>query len=176
MDAIVTKPNIEVPTPEQQPKQGGWFLLLIAVCLILGVVALWKEVDFLDEDPEGNPILSEERQRKLDKVLRELEAAEQYALLANKNGYYPCYNCGDTLEIFLYATEVWRYGSTVKGEKGRYGNSLESKNLFYFVQYEGTLQECLRQELMKIFNYPTLPENLKRAKPLIRPPGNKVDR
>lgn len=176
METIVTKPRTEIPTPAPNPQPWTWFLILLAVAGMIGVVAHWKDADFLEKDEKGKPVLSKKRKEKLDKALKELDEAEQYALLANKNGYYPCYNCGDTLEIFLHAKEVWRYGSTVKREKGRYGNSLEGKNLFYFVQYEGTLQECLRQELLKIFNYPTLPENLKRAKPLMRPPGNKVDR
>jgi hypothetical protein len=49
-------------------------------------------------------------------------------------------------------------------------------NLLYQVEYKGTVEDCLIQEAHKIYNYATLPENLKRAKPLIRPPGNKVDR
>jgi hypothetical protein len=31
-------------------------------------------------------------------------------------------------------------------------------------------------EKIKIYNYALLPENLRRAVPLIRPPGNKIDR
>lgn len=175
MNAIATKPKIETPVPEQQPRPGGWFLFFIAFCGILGVVALWKEVDFLEEDPEGNPILSEERQRKLDKVLREFDEAEQYVLLANQNGYYPCYNCGDSTQIYLYIRQVWRYGSTRKQLKGRYKNSLEAKKLLYVTQYKGTLTECEKREMIKIFKYATLPENTIREKPLIRPPGNKID-
>lgn len=48
--------------------------------------------------------------------------------------------------------------------------------MIYLVQYKGSIQECLKQEKTKIFNYATLPENLKRETPIIRPPGNKIDR
>jgi len=48
--------------------------------------------------------------------------------------------------------------------------------LAYAIEYEGSVEECLVQEAQKIYSYATLPENLKRPNPLIRPPGNKVDR
>jgi len=153
-----------------------WFLILLAIVSLIGIVAHWKEADFLDEDEAGKPILSEKRKEKLDKALKELDEAEQYVLLATREGYYPCYNCGDNLQIYLNVDEVWRYGSTRKKEIGRYGKSLEGKNLLYVTEYVGTLTECEKRELEKIYNYATLPENLKRTKPLIRPPGNKIDR
>ncbi len=53
---------------------------------------------------------------------------------------------------------------------------LYGTGLAYSVQFIGTIQECLAEERRKIFLYATLPENIKRAKPLIRPPGNKIDR
>jgi len=45
----------------------------------------------------------------------------------------------------------------------------------YQTQFVGNIFECKKQELLKIYNYPVLPENLKRKIPLIRPPGNKID-
>lgn len=175
METIASKPRTEIPTPAPNSQPWMWFLILLAAGLI-GIVAHWKEADFLDEDEEGNPILSEKRQRELDDALKELDDAEQYVLLADTEGYYPCFNCGDEATIYLFLGEVWRYGTTTKGEKGRYGNSLSGKELVYLVQFRGPLQECLRQEKIKIFNYARLPENLKRPIPLKRPPGNKVDR
>ena len=140
------------------------------------IVAQWQETDFLTADEEGNPVLSEERQRQLEKALQQLEEAEQYVLVAVINGSYPCYNCKDSTVIYLYKGEVWKYGTTTKGERGRYGNTLANRGLAYRIQYKGTLQACLQEEKRKIFTYALLPENLKRAFPLIRPPGNKVDR
>ena len=42
-------------------------------------------------------------------------------------------------------------------------------------EYKGTLAECQKMELDKIYYYPLLPENLKRDFKLPRPPGNKED-
>jgi hypothetical protein len=111
----------------------------------------------------------------MEKELWELENAEQYVLLARNSGHFPCYSCGRQAKIFLFAGEVWRYGVTRKGEKGRYSTGLPHKELIYLIQYEGTLQDCLKQEKMKIYRYALLPENIKRTPPLIRPPGNKRD-
>jgi len=165
--------NQKSPMPK---RPFSWLLLLsLGIVTILLIMVQWEEVDFLDQDEEGNPILSEERQQKLDKALQELEEAEQYALLASKNGYYPCFSCPDSSQIFLYLGEVWRYGITTKGESGRYGNTLSSQYLVYIVQFQGDLTACKKQELLKIYNYAKLPENLKRSRPLIRSPGNKID-
>lgn len=175
MNAIVSKPDEKIITRNKRPRPT-WWLFLIAICSILAIVAHWKDAEFLDEDPNGNPILGKKRQQELENALKEFDEAEQYALLADNDGYFPCYNCKEKPTIYLYKGEVWRYGTTTKGQKGRYGNSLTGKELVYIIQFKGTLQDCLKQEKLKIFNYATLPENIKRPKPLIRPPGNKVDR
>jgi len=44
------------------------------------------------------------------------------------------------------------------------------------MQIQGTEKECLIAEKEKIYNYPNLPECLKRNFVLIRPAGNKIDR
>jgi len=77
--------------------------------------------------------------------------------------------------IYLTVGQIWKYGFTTKNEKGRYQKSLESKNLFYLVEYEGTITACMKEEKRKIYYYALLPENLTRETPLIRPPGNKQD-
>ena len=96
-------------------------------------------------------------------------------LLAAKAGRYPCFSCTGKSSIFLHQGQVWKYGVTRKGERGRYGNWHVDQGLLYFIEYTGPLQECLRQEKLKIYNYALLPENLARTPPLIRPPGNKQD-
>lgn len=123
----------------------------------------------------GVPELSPQRRAKLERELEELEEAEQYVLLARKSGNFPCYSCSDGSWIFLQKGEIWKYGVTRKGEAGRYPSGLPFKSLFYKRQFEGTWQECLRREKQKIFKYAIHPENLKRKRPIIRPPGNKRD-
>ncbi len=167
-----------VPSAPPKPKQPSFLWPVLLLCAIGGIfiIAQWEEVDFLQRDKDGNPIISKKRQEKLEKELEELDQAEQYVLQANKSGYFPCYSCTSDTLIYLIIGEVWRYGTTTKGLAGRYQSGLPIDNLAYLVQFEGTLQECLKEEKRKIYNYAVLPENLKRNPPLIRPPGNKQDR
>lgn len=165
--------KLEPKQPPQAPYKS--VLLFIALCCILGLVAHWKRVDFLEMDDNGQPKLATSREKKMEQRLKRLQKCEQYVIRARVSGYYPCYNCGKDTTIFLLAGEVWKYGVTIQGKNKRYRTWLEKMNLRYRVQYRGTIQECLRQETLKIYKYPLLPENLKRKLPLIRPPGNKND-
>ena len=45
------------------------------------------------------------------------EYCEQYALLATRNGWYPCLRCNGRDSIYLFVNEVWKYGKTVMGVK-----------------------------------------------------------
>jgi len=98
----------------------------------------------------------------------------QYALVAAKDAWFPCYHCVDS--IYLLKGEVWKYGKTCFGENVRYSKGLPARFLIYEVEFEGTEKECLIMEKEKIYNYPNLPECLKRNIVLIRPAGNKIDR
>lgn len=155
---------------------GKWlpvFLTLIGFGVLL-VVNESKEEFIVYKD--GEAALAPWRQEELERDLDALENAEQYALKVGVPGYYPCYNCLGEAKIFLNLNEIWKYGVTTRRKEGRYPNGLPHPGLLYIPEFEGTLQECLRQEKIKIFNYAILPENLKRPRPLKRPPGNKVDR
>lgn len=150
-------------------------ILLLGSC-ILALVAAWKGLGFLDQDAGGALILSSEREAQLQQRLRRLQRCEQYVLRAKSSGFYPCYACVGDTQIFLRAGEVWKYGISIRGQKGRYGNNwIAARGLNYRVQYRGSVQACLRQEALKIYHYALLPENIRRAVPLMRPPGNKVD-
>ncbi len=127
--------------------------------------------------------LSIERAKKKAQEIERVESHSykydncvQYALVAAENGWFPCYNCGTVDSIYLYKNEVWKYGKTCKGENVRYANGLPAKLLVFEVEFEGTEKECLIEEKKKIYNYPNLPECLKRNIVLIRPAGNKIDR
>ncbi len=176
MNATATKPPVSPPSSSPKPQPPFLNLLLMGIVLTFILLAAALEVsEYLEWDERGTPKLAGKRQKKLEKSLRELEEAEQYALIIDVPGYYPCFSCKDSVLIFLYTGEIWRYGSTVKQENGRYRNSLRGKNMTYQTQFVGNIFECKKQELLKIYNYPVLPENLKRKIPLIRPPGNKID-
>ncbi len=120
---------------------------------------------------------SSERNSAYSSRIDRLNNAEQYALLANTNGFYHCYHCLDQ-SFYLYKNEVWRYGVTINGKSGRYKDEFFQKhNVSYVVEFEGTLQECLEEEAIKIILYYQLPENARRKAPfrLARPPGNAKD-
>lgn len=164
------------PTP-QPPRSPRAALLFFILCsCILAVLAAWNGVDFLEQDEGGTLSLSAARETQMQQRLQRLEQCEQYVLRAKSSGYYPCYSCGADTLIFLRAGEVWKYGITIQGEKGRYSNAwVTALGVSYHRQYRGSVQACLRQETLKIYQYALLPENVKRRRPLIRPPGNKVD-
>jgi len=97
-------------------------------------------------DGNGKPRLAKWRTDKLNKALNDLDEAEQYALLALRTGPYPCHSCVNAATIELKAGQVWKYGFTTKSESGRYQKSLGSKKLLYFVQLEGSITECMKEE------------------------------
>ncbi len=168
---ISTKPRRAVP--DRPPRRSPGLQALLLIALLLGL--LWATTDFFDYDDQGNPILHPERGEKLARELNELDHAEQYVLIAARNGPYPCYHCAGKSTIFLQRGHVWKYGVTRKGETGRYGRWHLDMGLLYVIQYEGPWQDCLREEKTKIYHYAIHPENLARPVPLIRPPGNKQD-
>jgi hypothetical protein len=115
---------------------------------------------------------------KLQRRLKEIDDSEQYALIATADGWYPCLHHGRAV-FYLKTGEVWKYGVTSKGQFGRYAAAFLVRNkVSYLIQYKGTYSECLKQEQIKLFNYPYLPENMIRppALRLPRPPYNAVMR
>ncbi|MEN0047191.1 MAG: hypothetical protein AAF806_09050, partial [Bacteroidota bacterium] len=140
-----------------------------------GILMFYKGVDFLEQDEDGNIQISKERQEKMERELEEYENAEQYALRTTRSGYFPCFSCKNASQIYLHRGEVWRYGVTKKGERGRYPKGMPFEGLTYEVQLLGNIHQCLVEEKRKIYQYAVLPENLKRDIPIIRPPGNKRD-
>jgi hypothetical protein len=178
-------PNLKVVPdsvePEKKPKSGLHLLLLLI--LIGGVfgaywIDSWKDKSPIVVHPDGSATLHPERDAELQKALDEINNAEQYALRATADGYFPCYSCpnGETT-LFLYVGQVWRYGSTKLGVKGRYPDgNYGADNLIYVIEFMGNIAECEAMEKTKIFNYPLLPEARKRSFTLPRPPGNKIDR
>lgn len=170
-----SKSNLEFyymkPEKQKSPKPFNPFILIAALLII----CLFAAKPFITYDEDGTPKLAQWRQKKLIKELNDLDRAEQYVLLAEEDGVYPCYSCIGSSTIRLKEGQVWKYGMTTKGQKGRYGAKLPDKKLYYVIQFEGTVEKCLKEEKRKIYFYVILPENIARNKPLIRPPGNKKD-
>ena len=163
------------------PKGSSWLICLLLVIVGFSSYHLLssskKVAPGIIETPEGEITLSPERQAKLERELEEIDNAEQYVLLATASVYYPCYSCpAGQKTIFLQVGEVWRYGVTRKGQRGRYPNQdYGAPDLLYVPQFVGTLGECFKQEKLKIYGYPLLPEAQLRTVILARPPGNKYD-
>jgi hypothetical protein len=99
--------------PKPKPRRS-YKNALVIMTVLLSLFAAYKIT-------KQNLSLSPERKAKLDRELEELDNAEQYVLRANRDGWYPCYSCPTKNRIFLLKDEVWKYGVTRKGEKGRYG-------------------------------------------------------
>ena len=167
---------IETFIPQKNPDSNSPHLFPLFLLLMITILAYnMAKKPFIEVDEKGTTKLAEWREEKLAKELDDLEEAEQYVLLARRSGMYPCFSCVGSNVIYLRRNQIYKYGFTTKGKRGRYQNSLEGKNLRYVVEYTGTITECMRQEKIKIYRYALLPENLERKTPLIRPPGNKQD-
>lgn len=166
--------------PNPNPGTGLYFLLIF---LALGVVlfALQQmaggKKSPIEVDEKGNVTLAPHRKEKLEKELEEIDNAIQYSLRATEDGYFPCYTCPDGMgTIYLYKGEIWRFGTTRKGDNGRYpSGNYGAPNIFFVPEFVGTYGECLKMEKIKIYNYPLMPESMKRDFILAIPPGNLID-
>lgn len=157
----------------ESKKKNPLPLRIGTVVLLIFCALKWSDVV---EYINGEPRLTTKHQQKLERKLAELEEGEQYVLIATRDGLYPCVHDGYPL-YFLHVGEVWKYGTTIKGQRGRYGSQyMEDNAVSYIVEFRGTMGECLQQEQIKLFSYPLLPENLARTeeKRLLRPPYNPV--
>ncbi len=161
--------------PQVERTEGGFppiipVLLLGAVVFVLSIALLSRIFTGETEAPKLKP----QEEAKLLKRLKEIDEAEQYALIAIAPGWYPC-NHPDRATFYLLAGEVWKYGTTTKGQFGRYSiKYLAGINVSYLLQFRGTIAECLKEEQLKLFYYPYLPENSTRPEKdqLPRPPYN----
>jgi len=169
-ELTIVKPKRNAETKKKQPKRHFWWLIALFSVLILGAVG----VVVFDED--GKPEILPERKQKLNEELAKYDKAEQYALFAEQDGLYPCLSCLTGGVIHLKKGEIWKYGVTVNGALRYSAAYLKQYKLIYYPQFVGEIGECLKLEKIKIYTYPTLPENLKRKVKLLRPPGNPVDR
>ncbi len=142
--------------------------------IMIGVVVMLLSLVIYFNGESEAPKLSPKEEAKLQKRLKEIDEAEQYALIADDNGWFQCNHPGRTT-FYIQIGEVWKYGTTTKGQFGRYSISyLARGKVSYIVEFEGTIAECLKEEQRKLFYYPYLPENLARPKKdrLPRPPFN----
>lgn len=161
----------------QPPRHGAPFPFIPFALLALFALLVSMPRKAAMPDPEV-PVMSPLDQEKLSKRLREIDDSEQYALIAEGDGWYPCLHSGRT-QFYLHAGEVWKYGVTSKGQTGRYSISFLTKhNVSYLIQFKGNFAECLKQEQIKLFNYLYLPENTARSPEnrLLRPPYNSIMR
>lgn len=167
------KPKVKTPEPVEQPRpKSPWFWWVLFA--VVGIFAAINWDDYVVEK-DGKLELAPKRKAKLKKELEQIDNAEQYVLKAMFPGFYPCINCGDKTEIWLNPGDVWKYGTTRLGEMVRYKSEPFDPRLKYEVEFRGNYADCLKMEKIQIYHYVLLPENQKRADPLIRPPGNPRD-
>lgn len=166
------KPHARRRTPYTSKPQIPVPFLLLGVLFLWALVALFQPRDVTGE--YNAPKLSPKEEAQLEKRLQEIDDAEQYGLIALEDGWYPCKHPG-RVAVYLLAGEIWKYGTTTKGQVVRYSlKYLTEINVYYFIQFKGTISECLKEEQRKLFNYPYLPENVARPMKdrLPLPPGN----
>lgn len=168
--------NPEKDKKKQAPSMPAFMPFAIGMAILLFIVALYRHADM--NAALGHSQLSPKEESKLQKRLKEIDDSEQYALVATEDGYYACLHTGWST-YYLHAGEIWKYGVTSKGQFGRYaGKFLRNNKVSYVTQFRGNLAECLKEEQVKLFNYPYLPENLTRLPEfrLARPPYNAIMR
>ncbi len=152
-----TEPWGQPPETKTSQRRKPAFLIMLAALLITVLI----QKLFMEGSLSGSKLSPKER-KKLEKRLREIDASEQYALIAIEDGWYPCLHSGRT-QCFLKKGEVWKYGVTSKGRFGRYSIEFLSQNqVDYKVEYIGPNSECQKREIIKLYNYRNLPENLAR--------------
>lgn len=153
------------------------FGIITAFLIILLPIVFYERLpDFLKIGKDGKIGLTKDRTQKIEQLEKEVNNCIVYLLRAVEDGYYPCESCVATTRIFLLEDEIWYIGSTRKEKEGRYkGNYFEKFDVYFEEVFRGRLDKCILEERRRIINYATLPENLKRNEPLIRPPGNSND-
>jgi hypothetical protein len=164
-ELIIIKPRETLKQKKEQPKRHFWWLIFLFSALILGAVSV---VVF---DKDGKPEMLPERKQKLNEELAKYDKAEQYVLFAEQDGLYPCLSCPNGGTIGLKKGEIWKYGVTVNGLRRYSAAYLKQLKLIYYPQYVGEIGECLKLEKIKIYTYPTLPENFKARSKTFTPAG-----
>ncbi len=100
--------------PEPEIKTGRPFILLLVI-LVAGILAIALFPKILIDEEYGSPKLHPKEEERLQQRLKEIDDSEQYALLAEIDGWYPCLHSGRSI-FHLKAGEVWKYGVTSKGK------------------------------------------------------------
>lgn len=109
--------------------QKGLILFLLAMLSIFLLMKIWDK---------GNEVDSSERDQDLEARIERLQNAEQYALFALRDGYYPCSHCSGR-SVWLNKDEVAKYGVSIN-PNGRYTDEyLRENKVYYFTQFTGTL-------------------------------------
>ncbi len=124
----------------------------------------------------GKQVETSVRDDALTKKKERVLNCEQYSLRAIQAGWFPCSHCPKSL-YWLNSHEIAKYGHTCN-KNGRYTvEQLHNWGVYYFIEFEGTLQEVVTMEAEKIFLYYKHPDNLKRKEDyrISLPPLNKRD-
>lgn len=76
----------------------------------------------------------------------------------------------------MKAGDIWKIGKTCLDDDTRYQGGFPDERLFMFRKFEGTAEQCLMVEKVKLYAYFLSTENMNRTLPLVLPPGNKIYR
>ena len=155
----------------------------MAIFWVTQIPKSWDEATTEQED--GSYALSADWAQSVAKKQEKIANHELYMLVAAHNGYYFCKHCPLGGRFFLYAGEVYRYGTTGNGKSGRgySDNWLAKQKLSYVHLQYGDLATIMAEQTALIGSYALHPENMKRPMPgstgaknywyrLVLPPGN----
>jgi len=170
---FVQSPIILKPT--LKPKKGFPKTYVLLGLVFLAFALYFSYQKSVKKDQNGEIIgISEAQQEKFRADSLRLTKCIQYALIAKSDGFYePCNGQG---KVFLFKGEIYKYGFTCEqNPEHRYSLQFYKNNDIRFLpQFYGNIFDCQVEEKRKLYNYPALPENIKRPEHqrLILPIGN----
>lgn len=167
---IEVKPKPKIV--KEKPAEPPFPFVGIVVILIITALKFTDVVEFID----GIWQVKAKRVAQIDKKIEEIDDAEQYILMARVDGWYPCYTCLESKTIYLFKNEIVKVGVSQKKQNRYLKDWYQLIKVSYQPEYIGAYNECLKREMIRLRDYPLLPEVLKRE-PKYRtalPPMNKI--
>lgn len=136
--------------------------IMAVICIIwMAIPKSWEEAS--KEKKDGDYDMSDAWREAMEEKKEKIKNHELYMLVASENGMYLCNHC-PTGKFFLFAGEVYRYGTTGNSEVGRgYNENWKNANkLSYFTIFRGDQTSVKIKQAEYIATYVLQPENLNR--------------
>ncbi|GEM_PF-6639938 len=157
-------------------------ILLITTILGLffyGITTFWVASKSLEEVIDDDVVWQEVKDLQIpaetmEKMISEIEGIKaktrignpcaQYVLEATLDGWYYCHHL-PSKRIYLNAGQTWKIGKTCMEDDTRYQGGFPDERLLMFREFEGTAEQCLLVEKVKLYAYFLSTENMSRTLP-----------